>query len=451
MKLKNNLRDNLRNNYYHPSPSLQIPWNCLQFGLLTFPISPFIGAVSIILGSLITWTKQYYIISDRPLHKAFGILSILLIITTFFAQKPLEAALGLFNFLPFFLVFMGLTPLIGTPNQMRQISWITVLGSVPILIMGFGQLFLNWHFKIQFLWIVIEWNIAKGGEPIGRMAANFMHANTLAAYLTTILILGLGLCLENYQKNSDPNEKKYVTISDIIGAIFIHIFVIVTFIALILTNSRNGWIIAIITCLAYSLYQGWKFIFGGLMVIISSISLAAYGPLPIAQVFRKIIPYFIWARLNDQMYANRPVAIMRKTQWEFAWNLTKEHPLTGTGLRSFSELYKQKMNTYLGHPHNLFLMLAAETGLPGLLLFCGSVGWVLFVGMQLLQKSALLNVEDKLMLYSYVLVIVNLIIFNTVDVSLFDLRLNTMWWFFLFATAGFTDKMAEKPITYFQN
>lgn len=40
------------------------------------------------------------------------------------------------------------------------------------------------------------------------------------------------------------------------------------------------------------------------------------------------------------MYPDRPVALMRKTQWEFAWSLAKEHPWTGWGLRSFSGLYK---------------------------------------------------------------------------------------------------------------
>ncbi|MBD2139464.1 O-antigen ligase family protein [Anabaena sp. FACHB-1237] len=414
----------MKHNYYHPNPSLQTPWNYLQLGLLTFPISPFVGGLSIVAASLITWKKQYHIISDSPLHKAFGILSILLIITTLFAQKPLEAALGLWNFLPFFLFFMGLTPLIATPNQMRQISWIMVLGSWPILIMGFGQLFLNWHFKFQFLWIVIEWIIAKGGEPVGRMAANFMHANTLAAYLVTIFILGLGLCLESYQKPKIP------------VIIYLHISVICTFIALILTNSRNGWGIAIITCLAYSLYQGWRLIFSGLMTIITSILLAAYGPLPIAQILRKVVPYFIWARLNDQMYANRPVELMRKTQWEFAWNLTQQHPLTGTGLRSFSELYKQKMDISLGHPHNLFLMLSSETGLITTALFCGLLISILVMACKLLSRSKYIKPENRLIFFSYLLAFLAWILFNTVDITTFDIRLNTLSWVFIGALCG---------------
>ncbi|MFM6132830.1 MAG: O-antigen ligase family protein, partial [Sphaerospermopsis kisseleviana] len=220
-------------------------------------------------------------------------------------------------------------------------------------IIGFGQLFLGWSFKIQFLWVLIDLTIAPGGDPPGRMASVFMHANTLAAYLVTIFILGLGLWLDNYQKLQQKIPQKIIT--NYRTLIFLTISVIANFLALILTNSRNAWGIAIITCLAYALYQGWRLIVAGFLSIATSILLAAFAPGAIAQFFRRFVPYFIWARLNDQMFPDRPVALMRKTQWEFAWNLTQQHPFTGWGLRSFSGLYKTKMQIDLGHPHNLFL------------------------------------------------------------------------------------------------
>ena len=148
--------------------------------------------------------------------------------------------------------------------------------------------------------------------------------------------------------------------------------VIANFIALILTNSRNGWAIAIFACLAYALYQGWRLLVGSVVGIVTSCLLAAFAPSPIAQIFPPgSFLTFFWARLNDDMYPDRPVALMRKTQWEFAWSLTQQHPLTGWGLRSFSGLYKAQMQIDFGHPHNLFLMLSAETGFPSTLLFFG--------------------------------------------------------------------------------
>ncbi|MFM6307067.1 MAG: O-antigen ligase family protein [Dolichospermum sp.] len=420
------LGNSLKKTFYHPNFHLQNPGNWLQFGLISFPLSPFLGGISIAVASLLTWRKQYHIIRQYPIHQGFAILSILLLISTGFAPHKLDAFLGLFNLIPFFFLFAGLTSLIQTPAQLRQISWIMVFGSIPILIIGFGQLFLNWNFKFQVLWIVFDWIVAPGGLPQGRMAANFMHANTLAAYLVTILILGLGLWLENYQKLKQKNPL----------IIFLIITLSANFIALILTNSRNGWFIAIFACLAYALYQGWRLIVATVMTITSCFLLAAFAPSPIAEFFRKFVPYAIWARLNDDMFPDRPIALMRKTQWEFALNLTQKHHLTGSGLRSFSELYKTQMQIDINHPHNLFLMLSAETGLITTLLFCGLLIWILITASQLLWNSQIIEPKNRLIFFSYLITFIGWILFNIVDITIFDIRLNTIFWVFLAALCG---------------
>ena len=420
------LGNRLNKTFYHPNSRLQTPWNWLQFGLLSFPLSPFLGGISIVVASLLTWRKQHQIISQNPIHKGFAILSILLLISTGFAPHKLDAFLGLFNLLPFFFFFTGLTPLIQTPAQLRQISWIMVFGSVPILIIGFGQLFLGWNFQFQFLWIVFDWIVAPEKSLSGRMASNFMHPNTLAAYLVTIFILGLGLWLENYHKLKQKNPL----------IIFLTITVFANFIALILTNSRNGWGITIFTCLAYALYRGWRLIVTVVVSITSCFFLAAFAPSPIAQFFRLFVPYGIWARLNDDMFPDRPIALMRKTQWEFALNLTQKHPLTGSGLRSFNELYKTQMQIDINHPHNLFLMLSAETGLITTLLFCGLLIWILITASQLLWNSQTREPKNRLIFFSYLITFIGWILFNTVDITIFDIRLNTLAWIFLAALCG---------------
>ena len=434
------LGNSLNKTFYHPNSRLQTPWNWLQFGLLSCPLSPFLGGISIVVASLLTWRKQSRLISNRPIHKGFALLSILLLITTGFAYHKLDAFLGLFNFIPFFFFFTGLTSLMQTPNQLRQISWIMVFGSVPILIIGFGQLFLGWNFQFRFLWIVFDWVVAPEKSLSGRMTANFMHPNTLAAYLVTIFILGLGLWLENYHKLKQKNRL----------IIFLTITVFANFIALILTNSRNGWGITIFVCLAYALYKGWRLIVAAVVSITSCCFLAAFAPSPIAQFFRNLVPYGIWARLNDDMFPDRPIGLMRKTQWEFAWNLTQQYPLTGSGLRSFGGLYKTQMQIDVNHPHNLFLMLSAETGLITTLLFCGLLIWILIAASQLLWKSKSLEPENHLIFFSYLITFIGWILFNTVDVTTFDIRLNTLSWVFVAALSGVMYKYSSYQFSEIQ-
>jgi len=136
------------------------------------------------------------------------------------------------------------------------------------------------------------------------------------------------------------------------------------------------------------------------------------------------------------MYPDRPLALMRKTQWQFAWSLTQQRPWTGWGLRNFTDLYKAQMNIDLGHPHNLFLMFSAETGLPSTFLFFGLLSWILFAGSQILWKSNNINQQDKLIFFSYLVVFGEWLLFNTVDVTLFDFRLNTLSWVVMAAIAG---------------
>ncbi|MBE8964825.1 O-antigen ligase family protein [Nostocales cyanobacterium LEGE 12452] len=452
----------------------QSSWNYSLWALLIFPLSPLVGAVTVGIVSLITWLKQSRKINRRPLNWGFALLSVLLIVSAGFAQDKTAAFLGLFNLLPFFLLFAAHSALIQTFAQLRQMAWALVIGSMPVAIMGLGQLFLGWSFKFEFVWVVFSWTIKPGGNPPGRIASLFLHANTFAAYLVIVFILSLGLwieqwrlgmrywklgirgrggegqhfstrgCANGYAQWPRGRGERLTVPQSPVPFLFLTLAVITNFIALIFTNSRNGWAIAIFACLAYALYQGWRILVGSVAALVSSILLAAFAPSSVAHIFRWVVPAFFWARLNDDMYPDRPVALMRKTQWEFAWSLAQQHPWTGWGLRSFSTLYKAKMQIPLGHPHNLFLMLSAETGFPSAFLFCGLLAWILITSVQLLQNSKYIDTGDKLIFFSYLLAFVGWILLNTVDVTLFDFRLNALSWLILAAITGVVHRYHEK-------
>ncbi|QLE55634.1 O-antigen ligase [Nostoc sp. TCL26-01] len=415
--------------FYRPKPDDQFPWNCFQLGLLIFPLTPFVGFVCMMLAVLITWWRQYRTIIQQPINWGFALFSFLLFVSAVFANDKAAAFVGLFNLLPFILIVTGLSALIQTTAQLRRIAWILVISSVPIVMMGFGQLFLGWDLQVQVLWILLDWTITPSGFPPGRMAAIFMHANILAAYLAIAFTLAIGLLLDEVH-SPVPNTQSPIP------KIFLTLSIIANFAALILTNSRNGWAIAIIACLAFAFYQGWRLLVGGVAGIVTTVLLAAFAPPPVAQIFRRVVPAFFWARLNDDLYPDRPVALMRKTQWQFAWSLTQQRPWTGWGLRNFTALYKNQMQIDLGHPHNLFLMLSAETGLPCTLLFLGLLGWIFFAGFQILRKLNAQGKEDGLILFSYLVVFGEWVLFNTVDVTLFDFRLNTLSWIIMSAICG---------------
>ncbi|MEG3839614.1 O-antigen ligase family protein [Microcoleus sp. herbarium14] len=494
MNIKNRLKlatkqtvENLKSRLQkHPDRSLQIPWNFAQLGMLIFPLIPILGVLGIFLGLAGTWKQKFREISRRPLNRGFAILSALLVITAVFANNRIEAVLGLCNFLPFFIFFAAFSSLIQTPAQLRQLSWAIVIGSIPVIILGLGQQFLGWS-GIDQLQPIFGWVLEPKGNPPGRMASVFMYANILACYLTIAFILALGLWMEevscqlsvvswqlavgSYHQLPVPNAQCPIPNAQcpIPNAqfLFLTFAVVGNAVCLIFTNSRNAWGIAVLASVAFAVYAGWKKLLAVVFSAVGAVFLSAFGPEPLRQYLRRIIPAFFWARLTDEMFPNRPTATLRTTQWEFAWSMTQQRPWTGWGLRNFTPLYQAKMQQWLGHPHSLILMLTAETGIPATLLLFGLVGWVLAGGVLLLMNWPLFpadikqeqidaqeteessifnstnrvicqqkNSADRLIFFSYLLAFAACTLFNTVDVTLFDFRLNTTSWLLLAAICG---------------
>ncbi|MEG5044003.1 O-antigen ligase family protein [Microcoleus sp. B4-C1] len=487
MNIKNRLKlaakqtaENLKSRLQkHPDPRLQIPWNFAQVGMLIFPLIPILGALGLFLGLAGTCKQKFREISRRPLNRGFAILSALLVITAVFAHNRIEAFIGLYNFLPFFILFAIFSSLIKTLPQLRQLSWVIVISSIPVIILGLGQQFLGWS-GIDQLQPVFGWVLEPQGNPPGRMASVFMYANILACYLTIAFILALGLWMEEVSCQLSPITNYQLPIPNAQFPIPSYRFLFLSFaaigngVALIFTNSRNAWGLSVLAVLAFAFYAGYKKILAAVFSVASTVFLSAFGPEPLRQYLRRIVPAFFWARLTDEMFPNRPTATLRTTQWQFAWSMTQQRPWTGWGLRNFTPLYQAQMQEWLGHPHSLMLMLTAETGIPATLLLFGLVGWVLARGVLLLanwplfsgdiqheqvatqevaenallinQQSIILSknqvvcqdvrATDRLIFFSYLLAFVACTLFNTVDVTLFDFRLNTTSWLLLAAICG---------------
>jgi hypothetical protein len=446
---------------------------------------PSVGALSLLLALMVTWRQQYDKIIHRPLNWVLAILASWLVLTSSFAFNPLDAWLGLFNFLPFFGIFAAFSVLIQTPAQLRQLANILVMTSLPVVIIGLGQLFWGWASPVGWQG-VLGWlgcAIAPLGNPPSRMASVFMYANILAGYLVIVFILALGLWIEAFQGTGDRRKPKVKRSQRPAGAfrravasteetsatqcppveatgvqkskvknaphsslgsrLFLTVAVVANLVALILTYSRNAWAIAVFACIALAVYQGWYWLVAGVSAIASSVFWAAFGPSPVQQCLRQVIPSYFWQRLTDQMYPNRPVMLLRKTQWQVTWELTQQRPWTGWGLRNFSPLYESQMHVWLGHPHNLFLMLTAEIGIPAAGVFCGWIIWVVYQGIQLLfnwssisTKGDRQDSQERLIFFTYLVAFCACMLFNTVDVTIFDLRLNTLVWLLLSAICG---------------
>jgi O-antigen ligase len=391
--------------------------------VLFLPIIPVLGIIGLFITMIMVWRHRYRQITNNSLNWGLAVLSLWLIINSCLAYAPIEAFLGLANFVPFFALFAALRLLLQQPFQLRRLAWLIVIPSFLVVILGLGQLFANW--SIPFL---LGWRLVPQGIPAGRMSSVFIYTNFLAIYLLIALILGWGLWLETFQIWQESRKQGWM-----LG--LLTIISIANGIGLVLTSSRNAWGIAVLAGIVFALYLGWRWIVWGVIAAATPIVWASFGPSPGRDWLRTIVPAYFWARLSDRMYV-RPVETLRITQWRFCWELIQQRPFTGWGLRNFTPLYQQQMNIWFGHPHNLWLMLGAEIGIVPTLLFSGIVGWVMAQAILLVNNLSEESSSDRLILFAYIVAFASCIFFNLFDVTIFDLRINTFGWVLFSAIGG---------------
>jgi O-antigen ligase len=416
-------------------PDAITEFNWIKWGILLLPLLPTLGCIITLIGVFFVWKNNFNVIIQKPLNQSLLILSGLLILTAIFSPNPLESLLGIGNFIPYFIVFAAFSEVIKTPTQLKQLSWIIVIPAIPIILLGFGQQFLGWSGGEAFQ-SILGWTLPLNGNPPGRMCSVFMYANILAAYLLLVFTLSTALLIEQLyilKKSQNNNNFKQL--------FFLLIVFSLTAIALIVTYSRNAWGLVIFIILAYAIYLGWRGLVGLILSAILAVLGAAFAPSPINQSLRLIVPAYFWQRLTDQNF-ERPIETLRVTQWKFAWNLTQQRPWTGWGLRSFTPLYEAKMNVWMGHPHNIFLMLTAEIGIPITLFFIGIIG---FIFSQFTHKliTKKINPSAHLTLFSYGVAFAVYILFNLADITLFDFRVNTFSWLILAGIWGNTQNFFQ--------
>ncbi|MFM7085413.1 MAG: O-antigen ligase family protein [Cyanobium sp.] len=351
---------------HRPEAATPLGWSCFQLGMVLLASSALLGGlllfVALVLGSL----RRPSPLNDR-LNLVLLAAAGLMLLGAPWAASGALAWLGLANWLPFFWAFWGFQPYLATAAARRRVGLAIVVGTVPVVLTGLGQLWWGWSGPFQQLGGAIIWHLHPGGHPSGRLSGLFDYANIAGSWLALAWPFSLAALLQ--PRRGLSVRLLALTIAAALVA------------ALFLTDSRNAWGALVLAVPLVIGPASWPWLLPLLLLPLLPITLASLGgvPAPLQDPARALVPEAIWGRLSDLQFADeRPLAITRLAQWGVAVGLIAESPWLGWGAAAFSLIYPRRTGHWHGHPHNLPIDLAVSHGLPVALLLVGLVLWLLW-------------------------------------------------------------------------
>jgi len=259
-------------------------------------------------------------------------------------------------------------------NSRRDLGWaVLVFLAVGFAILVVGALGTGWSAKIQILQPVVS-RLPKGLVSLPDVGGEGINANQLAGALMLYLPFVVA-CMVGYWQE----QRKALAFVGLAGA------GIVTA-TLLVTQSRSGWIGGIAGLAALPLM--WGLLSGrrwlrrlALLVPVGLLLVAAgaillWGPDRLGEVALKATASAsVSGAVGQISLSDRPEI------WSRALYAIQDFPFTGTGLGTFRKvvpllypLFTISPDVDIAHAHDIFLQVAVDLGLPGLIAYLALLG-----------------------------------------------------------------------------
>jgi putative inorganic carbon (HCO3(-)) transporter len=290
--------------------------------------------------------------------------------------------------------------------EMLAVYWLVVQEFGPVQVVralavifcaGLAEAALGFY---QFLFRVgPEGFLLFGGSNL-RAFGTFEQPNPYAGYLGLIIplafgvavglagagLVGAGVKLPHLggapELNSRANYWRYPLLAFALATL------VATLAALFFSLSRGAWIgvaaALVVTAIIRSKRAAVLALAGALLlallVLLGQLNLI---PDVVSERFSGVSDYFGFedvrgVAVNDANYA----IVERKAHWQAAWNMFDDHPWLGVGIGNYAVVYPAyalpRWDDPLGHAHNYYLNVLAESGIVGMgayLVLWGAIFW----------------------------------------------------------------------------
>jgi O-antigen ligase len=400
-----------------------------------------IGFFILILGWLAAYPQAIW---QRLWRQGWGWLTLGIGLSIAAAENPTQAALQSTNLWPFFLFFAGfslyITRLPNPLQSLRNLAFWLLMASIPISLRAVVEYIFRAPAMVtrfsQAPWMAWLYQTQNYGH---RADSVFGHPNVLAAYLVMIFGLGLGLCILALKTPeamplsavsptpaTSAGSRSRLTAYHPATMAWIYGATALIPLGVFGSGSRSGILVLLvqllitIALLRQHRWARWM----GLGLVMATLVGVAYGG--------------VGGRSITYAFSS---SAMRVNIWQLSLPLIRQHPWFGVGFGGFQANYLPYSipdEPLLNHGHNLWLHLAAEAGLPVMLLLTGLVGWICYRAVQC-YGLGLLPWGFRPVLAGYGLSFLACVLFSLFDIAFFDARVNLLGWAMLAVLQALSD------------
>ncbi len=296
--------------------------------------------------------RRRFVIPLTPLLVPLLALIAAVAVSVYQAKVPALTLKESVKWIELALVYLFVVAEMGTGRQMRALLWFLFAAASIEAMIGLVQFALG---------------IGPKAFEIGRFMrayGTFEQPNPFAGYLGMLVPILAAFLLS---RPSRRERNAAVIIGVLVAA------------ALAASLSRGAWVGIGIALATMALFWSRR---SRLLLAIGAIASAPVAAL----VFLNLLPAEVTGRLATVLDYFRFIDVRTETatpenwallervaHWQAALDMIAAHPLLGVGAGNYPAVYEEFMvpgwTEPLGHAHNYYLNMAAETGIPGLLLY----------------------------------------------------------------------------------
>lgn len=363
-----------------------------------------INILFIFIGLLITLTAILNY-SDINLHYEYDL-----------PNNNISSLIGLFNWLPLFILFIGCQPYLSKSSYIKNCALILIAGSFPVLLFGILQAFFSFYGPFKSLFGLIVW-YSRPLDSYTDITSIFNNQNYFGLWLNLIWPFCMALAL----KGENNNLKK----------VFIFYFLLLTPLCIVLTSSRVAWIGLVFSSFLFYGKKGFKYLLPLLFIslfVALNIVFPIFG-LEFQNFLRSFFPEGLWINLIPSHYENIP--LQRIEIWNYAMNMVLERPLLGYGSSTFSQLLFNQTGYWRGHAHNFPLELLVSFGIPTALTIILPILTISLISFQQFFHKKNTKFINSNFEKAWVISLLFLIVNHLFDVLYFDGRISIVSWILL--------------------